>query len=167
MKRHWARPPDCRVAPPPICAISRRLTAATSTVMHAIESDLLAAVPLPARASRSIRRASAEQARLLANDIVALIENVKSVQTSKARDGMPSRDDLQELFALVQSFQETLSAQPSTKEIEASLHAVRRRLWRAEARIARLGWPTDLERKWRGVRERLNADLRRARACLA
>ena len=67
------------------------------------------------------------------------------------------KDDLQELLALIQTFQRTLSAQGPIDEIEASLHAVRRRLWRTEARIVKLGWPTDLDRRWRTVRERLNA----------
>jgi hypothetical protein len=63
---------------------------------------------------------------------------------------------LQELFALVQRFEKTLASQPSNKEIEVSLQAVRRRMWQTEARIARLGWPTDLARQWYNVRERLN-----------
>jgi hypothetical protein len=64
--------------------------------------------------------------------------------------------DLGELFAVVQSFERTLVQASSNKEIESSLGAVRRRMWRVEARIAQLGWPADLDRAWRGVRERLN-----------
>jgi hypothetical protein len=131
------------------------LTAATSAVMRAIESDLLAAVPLPEQPTDDLESLK-KQAQLLANHIVALLENVKTSKHQKSGwDAV--RQDLQELFALVQSFEKTLAAQPTNKEIEVSLHLVRRRMWRVEARIARLGWPTDLAQRWRDVRERLNA----------
>ena len=64
--------------------------------------------------------------------------------------------DLQDLLALIQSFQKTLSTERSNNEIKASLHVVRRRLWQTEARIVKLGWPADFERQWREVRDRLN-----------
>jgi hypothetical protein len=131
------------------------LTAATSTVMRAIESDLLAAVPLPGRPTADLDSLK-RRAQLLANHIVALLENVKASK-HQTSGWNAVREDLQELFSLVQSFEKTLSAQPSSAEIKDSLHAVRRRMWRVEARIARLGWPTDLARKWRDAREQLNA----------
>ena len=131
------------------------LTAATGTSMRAIESDLLAAVPLSAQRGAD-PDILAKQAHLLANQIVALIENVKVSKHQTSGWGAVTQD-LQELFALVQGFERTLSAQPSNKEIEGPLHAVRRRLWRVEARIARLGWPSDLARQWRDVRNRFSA----------
>ncbi len=131
------------------------LTAASSTLMRAIESDLLAANPPPGQPTADLDDLK-KQARLLANHIVALAANVKaSKHQTSGWSGVTK--DLQELFALAQSFERTLSAQPTTRVIEESLHAVRRRMWRTEARIARLGWPTDLARKWRDVREQLNA----------
>jgi hypothetical protein len=131
-----------------------RLTAATGAVMRAAEGELLAAVPLPIDRSPDTQTLGT-QARLLANDIVGLIEIVRSSKHQGTPWDAVSRD-LQELFTLVQSFERTL-AQPSTnKEIESSLRAVRRRMWQVEARIAQLGWPRDLDRAWRGVRERLN-----------
>ena len=131
------------------------LTAATSTLMRAIESDLLAAGP-PSGQPTADRDSLMNQARLLEKHIVALIANVK-VSKHQTSGWSAVTNDLQELFALVQSFERTLLAQPSAKVIEESVHAVRRRLWRAEARIARLGWPSDLARQWRAVREQLSA----------
>jgi hypothetical protein len=129
-----------------------RLTTATHTLMRAIESEVLPAGPVPPpRDLDGLGR----QVRLLANGIVALIQNVK-VSKHAASGWSAVTRDLEELFALVQSLQNSLVAQSSNNAIESALHAVRRRMWRAEARIARLGWPTDLDRQWRGVRERLN-----------
>jgi hypothetical protein len=130
------------------------LTAASSTLMRAIESDLLAAAPpsgQPTADLESLKR----QARLLANHIVALVGNVKGSKHQTSGWSAVTKD-LQELFVLVESFERTLSGEPSIKVIEESLHAVRRRLWRAEARIARLGWPSDLARQWREVRDSLS-----------
>jgi hypothetical protein len=131
------------------------LTAAISTVMRAIESDLLAAAPPPGQPTADLDSLE-KQARLLANQIVALVVNVKASKHQTSGWSVVTTD-LQELFALVQNFERTLSAQPTTRMIEVSLHAVRRRMWRIEARIALLGWPTDLARQWRGVREQLSA----------
>jgi hypothetical protein len=131
-----------------------RLTAAASALMGAIESDLIAGDPLPPRQAVDSDNL-AKQALLLANDIVALIENVKSSKHPKSGWNAVS-EDLKELLALTQTFQKTASARGSTDEIKGSLHAVRRRLWRTEARIVKLGWPADLERRWRDVRARLN-----------
>ena len=136
------------------------LTAATGTVMRAIESDLLAAVPLPGQPTADLDILK-KQAQLLANDIVALVENVKASKHQNSGWSAVTKD-LQELLALVQSFEKTLSAQPSIKEIEASLHAVRRRMWRTEARIGRLGWPTDLERAVANGEGATQRDLGRA-----
>jgi hypothetical protein len=132
-----------------------RLTAAASTMMNAIESDLIAGNPPPARQAVDTDIVST-QALLLANDVLALIENVKSSKHPKS-GWSAVKGDLEELLARVQTFQKTVSNQRPTPEIEASLHLVRRRLWQAEARIIKLGWPTDLERRWRTVRERLNS----------
>jgi hypothetical protein len=132
-----------------------RLTAAASTMMNAIESNLLAGTPPPPRQPVDSDILT-KQALLLANDVLGLIENVKS--SKHPNSGWSAvKDDLQELLALIQTFQKTVSRHGPAHEIEASLHAVRRRLWRTEARIVKLGWPTDLERRWRTVRERLNA----------
>jgi hypothetical protein len=131
------------------------LTAASSTVMRAIESDLLAAAPAPGQPTADLDGLK-KQAQLLANHIVALVANVKASKLQTSGWSAVTKD-LDELFVLVQSFEQTLSAQPTTKEIEVSLHAVRRRTWRVEARIARLGWPSDLARQWRAVREQLSA----------
>jgi hypothetical protein len=131
------------------------LTAASSTMMRAIESDLLAAAPPPVQPSDDFDSLK-KNALLLANQIVALVANVKASKHQGSGWGAVTKD-LDELFTLVQSFERTLSSQPSTEVIKVSLHAVRRRLWRVEARIARLGWPTDLARQWRAVREQLSA----------
>jgi hypothetical protein len=131
------------------------LTAASSTMMRAIESDLLAAVPPPEQSTADLDSLK-KQAQLLANQIVALAANVKASKHQTSGWSAVTKD-LDELFTLVQSFERTLSAQPTSKVIEASLHAVRRRMWRVEARIARLGWPSDLARLWRAVREQLSA----------
>lgn len=132
-----------------------RLTAAAGTMMNAIESDLLGGVPSSQRQPAD-SDTLARQALLLANDVVALLENVKN--SKQPRSGwIAVKDDLQALLSLVQSLQKTLSAHGSTDEIAASVRAVRRRLWQTEARIARLGWPADLQRQWRTVRDRLNA----------
>ncbi len=66
-----------------------RLTAAASTMMSAIESDLLAGAPRPPRRAAD-SDILAKNALLLANDILALIENVKSFQTSEL--GMECRE---------------------------------------------------------------------------
>jgi hypothetical protein len=130
------------------------LTTATSTTMYAIESDLIAAAPVPE--SRLVNPALvSQQARLLSNEIVALIENVKASKHLTSNWKIVT-EDLGELFALVQSFEKTLYTPGAPREIEQSLNAVRRRLWRVEARITKLGWPTDLELRWRGVRQRVN-----------
>ena len=131
------------------------LTAATGTLMRAVESDLLATAGPPGEPTADVDILKT-QAHLLANHIVALIGNVKASKHQSSGWSAVTKD-LEELFALVQSFERTLSAQPTTKVIEESLHAVRRRMWRAEARIARLGWPTDLGRQWKAVREQLTA----------
>ncbi len=124
------------------------LTAASGTLMQAIEFDLLAAVPPPGKSTADLESLH-KGARLLANHIVALVANVKASKHQTSGWSVVTKD-LQELFALVQSFERTLSEeQPSTQTIEVSLHAVRRRMWRVEARIAQLGWPTDLARQWR------------------
>ena len=131
-----------------------RLTAATSTMMGAIESDLIASVPRSTERSASPELLE-KQTRLLANDILVLIENVKA--SKHPNSGWNTvKEDLQELFNLVQAFQKALTNMRSSDDMSASLHTVRRRLWRTEARIVKLGWPADLERKWRDVRVRLN-----------
>jgi len=132
-----------------------RLTAETSSVMRAAEGDLLAAVPRPPERSLDLDSLG-RQARLLANDIVGLIANVRNSKHQGTGWDAVSRD-LGELFALVQSFEQMLARPSSNKEIESSLEAVRRRMWRIEARIAQLGWPSDLSRAWHGARERLNS----------
>jgi hypothetical protein len=132
-----------------------RLVAASSTTMYAIESDLIAAgTPLQTR--RVINPDPLDkQLRLLSNDVVALIENIKA--SKRSGPGWNAvKENLQELHSLIQSLQKTLASQGSNNEVDASLHAVRRRVWQTEARIVKLGWPTDLERKWREARNRLN-----------
>jgi hypothetical protein len=131
------------------------LTAATSTLMRALESDLLATAPPPGQPNVDVDILKT-QAQLLANHVVTLIANVKASKHQTSGWSAVTKD-LDELWSLVQSFDRTLSAQPTTKVIEESLHAVRRRMWRAEARIARLGWPSDLARQWKAVREQLSA----------
>jgi hypothetical protein len=131
-----------------------RLTAATSAMMGAIESDLIASVPRSTERSASPEFLE-KQTRLLANDTLVLIENVKA--SKHPNSGWNAvKEDLQELFNLLQAFQKALTNMRSSDDMSASLHTVRRRLWRTEARIVKLGWPADLERKWRDVRVRLN-----------
>jgi hypothetical protein len=133
-----------------------RLTAATGTVMRALELDFPPPVTAPAEPRRTVETETLKpQVGLLANSIVKLIENVKASKYQNSGWGAV-RQDLEELLALVQSFQKTLSLQPSDKEMETSLTAVRRKMWRVEARIVRLGWPADLERLWRATRDRVN-----------
>ena len=48
------------------------------------------------------------------------------------------------------------ASQPSTNEIEVVAACGQATDVAGEARIARLGWPSDLQRQWRAVRERLN-----------
>jgi hypothetical protein len=131
-----------------------RLGSATGTLMHVIESDLQAAVPVPQQPAGSADRLGTPT-RLLANGVVAVIQNVKASK-HEGSDWRAVLHDLDELFGLVQSLEKTLASQPTTQQIEQALRAVRQRMWRTEARIARIGWPTDLERPWRGVREQLN-----------
>ena len=118
------------------------LTTATGSLMRAIESDLVATVAIPGRPAADLDRLK-NQSRLLANYVVKLVANVKA--TKQPTSGWSAvTKDLEELFSLIESFERTLSVESSNKLIEVSLHAVRRRTWRAQARIARLGWPTDL-----------------------
>jgi hypothetical protein len=130
-----------------------RLSAAIAAVMRAAESELSANVPLTGRSSDM--SALGTQARLLANEITGIIQNVKrSKHQGSAWDNV-SRD-LAELVAVVQDFNRVLAQSATNQEIESAFRAVRRRMWQAEARIAQLGWPPDLDRAWRGARARLN-----------
>ena len=133
-----------------------RLTAATSTLMRRDRVGPARRRSTARRGEPPIPTSSRSRRVLLANDIVALIENVKSFQTSKLGMERGERRICRSSSPWFRAFKKHCRRTRSTNEIEASLHAVSRRLWRAEARIVKLGWPTDLERQWRDVRERLN-----------
>jgi len=132
-----------------------RLIAMMSSVMRELESNLPATIPVPLK--RSIERESFQkQTRLLANDLVELI--VKASQPGEKRSGhQGALKDLEDLLDRVQSFEHTLSLQPSNIDLEASLHALRRGFWRVEATIIQLDWPAELRSGWRTVRGRMDA----------
>jgi hypothetical protein len=131
-----------------------QLTAATSTVMRAIEADLPAPVA-PATERQPDIEILRTQTRLLSNELIGFAANVKrSKQPDPRWDAVAQ--DLNELFGSIQDFQRLLSAPSSTEQIQSTFRAIRRQVARAEARITQLGWPTDLARTWRGMRERMN-----------
>jgi hypothetical protein len=132
-----------------------RLIAMMGSLMGELESNLPATIPVPLE--RSIERESFQrQTRLLAHDLLELI--VKASQPGEKRSGhQGALRDLKDLLDHVQSFEHTLSLQPSNIDIAASLHALRRRFWRVEATIIQLDWPAELRSGWRTVRGRMNA----------
>jgi hypothetical protein len=131
-----------------------QLTAATGSVMLAIEADLPAPVRLAPERQPDMEQLRT-QARLLSNDIVGLAAKVKSSKQRGSGWDTVVRD-LDELFGSTQDFQHALSPVSSTEQIQSSFRAIRRRVSRVEARIAQLGWSADLARSWRGMRDILN-----------
>jgi hypothetical protein len=131
-----------------------QLTAATSSVMRAIEVDLNAPTRVATPRRPNIEKLRT-QARLLSNDIVGLVAKLKSSKQRGPRWDAVVRD-LDELFGSTQGFQSMLSPLASTEQIRSSYRAIRRQVTRVEARIAQLGWPTEFARTWRGVRDRMN-----------
>ena len=131
------------------------LLSATNEVTGEMEANLLRTVPLPVDRSLDLD-VMREQAQLLANDLVVLIGKVRDSRGGRAqRDGV--LEDLNGMLALVQDFGRRLSLQLAFKELQESFRVIRRRMWHVEAKIIPLGWPADLQRQWRGVRERTNA----------
>jgi hypothetical protein len=132
-----------------------RLMALLTPVMRDLQSNLPATISVPLNGSSeldSLRR----QTRLLANDLVRMIISAgKPGEKRSGRDGVLIA--LEDLLDRVQGFDQALSLRPSNVDLEASIHALRRRFWRVEATIAESGWPADLRSGWQSLRERMNA----------
>jgi hypothetical protein len=131
-----------------------RLTSAAGAVLRAAEGELLGAIPVPAERSPDFETLGT-QARLLANEIVGLIGNVRSSKPQGSAWDSVARE-LAEVLSLVQSLVQALALQSTNKETAASFRAVSRRMSQVEARVALLGWPYDFDLAWRRARERLN-----------
>ena len=95
------------------------------------------------------------QTRLLSNATVGFVATVKSSKLPGPRGAAVARD-LNELFAAIQDFERLVGPASSTEQIQSTFRAIRRQASRVEARITQLGWPTDLARAWRGMREMMN-----------
>jgi len=131
------------------------LLSATNEVTGEMEANLLRTVPLPVDRSLDLDLMR-EQSRRLANDLVVLIGKVRDSRGGRAeRDGV--LDDLNGMLAQIQDFGRKLSLELTYKELQESFRVIRRRLWHVEAKIIPLGWPAELQRQWRGVREQTNA----------
>src|SRR5262249_60577331 len=65
--------------------------------------------------------------------------------------------ELTGLLDLIRGFDRLLSAEPSAGDLVQSLRLVRGRVGPAEARIARLAGRPELVRRWREVRQRIDA----------
>ena len=131
-----------------------RLNAATGTVMRAIEADL--SVPVRRVTERQPDIESLRtQTRLLSNATVGFVSTVKRSKLPGPRGAAVARD-LNELFAAIQDFERLVGPASSTEQIQSTFRAIRRQASRVEARITQLGWPTDLARAWRGMREMMN-----------
>jgi hypothetical protein len=132
-----------------------RLMSVVTPVMRDLQSNLPATISVPLDGSNeldSLRR----QTRLLANDLVRMI--ISASKPSAKRAGPDSvLVVLEGLSDQVQGFERTLSLRPSIVDIEASIHALRRRFWRVETTIVERDRPADLRSAWQSLRERMNA----------
>jgi hypothetical protein len=132
-----------------------RLLPVIDSVFDAIEADFLRTIAPPvdrAPDAAGLR----DQARRLAQDLRGLIRSVEESQPAPAgRDDLV--EDLNGLLGLVQGFDRLLSAGPSGRDLMESLRLVRGRTWPVEARIVRLAGAPDLGRRWREVRQRIDA----------
>ena len=132
-----------------------RLTAATNSVMRAIDADLRAPVRLATTRKPNVERLR-EQARLFSNDVVGLDAKVKNLKQRDATSAALARD-LDELFRSTQEFLRAVAPASSTEQIRSAFRPVQQNLARADARITKLSLPTDFTRNWRGMRNRLSA----------
>ena len=132
-----------------------RLMAVVTPMMQELEASLPVTAPVPLNGSYELD-ALRRQTRSLANDLVEMIKMVS--EPGEKRSGKPGVPrDLEELLGHVQGFQRTLSLRPSSVELEASIHALRRRCWRVEATINQLDLPAEVRSRWRRVMGRMNA----------
>jgi hypothetical protein len=91
-----------------------RLTAATRTLMRVLESDVLAVAPISAQPALDVASLG-RQARLLANNIVALIQNVKASKHQPSAWSTVTRD-LEALFDLARALKRRSRASRRTKK---------------------------------------------------
>jgi hypothetical protein len=131
-----------------------QLNAATGTVMRAIEADLPAPLMRVTERQPDIEILRT-QARFLANEVVGFAAMVKRSKQPEPRWDAVERD-LNELLGAIQDLERLVAAPSSIEQIQSKFRAIRRQASRSEARITPLGWPTDLARAWRGLRERMN-----------
>ncbi len=131
-----------------------RLTYAAGSMMGAIEADLLAGAPAGPRRQADVD-VLRTQIRQFAAGVVALSNNIK-VSKHENSGWTAVAQDLTALSSDVVQFDQLLATEPGNRTVAQSLHQIRRRLWQTEAKVARLGWPPDFERQWRGVRQQLN-----------
>ncbi len=135
-----------------------------SSAMAIAEANVAASRPIPDRTldPDGIRR----QAQLLANDLVALIQNlIKSDPGGGARGAVEV--DLAAMLGLVQDFTRKLAVETSPRDLRESHRQTRRLLRQIEAEIARLNLPggaqLQLQLQWRRVRSACQCHLRRVR----
>jgi hypothetical protein len=131
-----------------------RLVGASSSAMSMLEADLARTAPVQVVRTLDLG-AMRRQSQLLANDLVSLIEKVGEYDRGTKKRG-PVQGDLSRMLSLVQDFQRRISQVPSSRELQESYRAVRRRMWQVEAEIARMDWPAALRGQWRAVRDRAN-----------
>jgi hypothetical protein len=126
-----------------------RLTTATDSVMRAIEAEK--PDNLRDRGFKNLDR----DVRLLGAALGGYIQNVKAAKMQGPAWQTVS-DNLTELLTQVRALTTRLGEQAARNEVAASIETIRRHTWQIEAQMARLKLPTDLERRWKLVRERLN-----------
>jgi hypothetical protein len=132
-----------------------RLLPTMNDVLDAIEADLVGPAapppeqtPDPAAVQAALRR--------LAQDLSGLIQRVRAAgQVPVERNGLS--DDLNGLLDLIQGCDRILSAGPSTRDLVRALRLIRSRVWPIETRVARFAGGTEVRRRWREVREQINA----------
>src|SRR5262249_22299344 len=97
-----------------------------------------------------------DQSRQLADDLRVLIRTVNDSRPAPAdRDDLI--EDLNGLLDMVPGFERLLTAGPSPRELVASLRLLTRRMGLVDAQRARLVRARELSRRWREVRQRIDA----------
>jgi hypothetical protein len=132
-----------------------QLTGVMSSVLADVESNVLSTLPAPASRTIDLDAMRAET-RLLASDLVVLIQNVKDFDRDGKRTALVQRE-LETALARVQRFEESVPLDLSLKELQETYRAARRQLWYVEAAMHRLEWPANVKAQWHRVRERINA----------
>ncbi|MGP0069600.1 MAG: hypothetical protein ACLQGP_39120 [Isosphaeraceae bacterium] len=143
----------------PVAAIHLQDIARLLPVMNALFEavDAEAAPPVLVPVDREAELAALrDQSRGLAEDLGGYIAELnKAIPVPADRDALIA--DANGLLDLLQGFDRTLVADPSNRDLVDSLRLVRRRMWSVESRIVRIDGAPALRRRWRQVRQRIDA----------